>query len=118
MPIVVCVMCLHMKTQDYLGTIDPDAAIQMNPEDYLSDDDLAANSLHVLDCMRLFAIVFLFHNPYFTTCVGCVGRCWHACKYSAGMGAPRHRALTRSSRCPLPVQADSSARAATTLSLT
>lgn len=57
------VMCLHMKTQDYLGTIDPDAAIQMNPEDYLSDDDLAANSLHVLDCMRLFCQCIPISQP-------------------------------------------------------
>jgi len=42
----------QIARQDYLGTIDPDAAIQMNPEDNLSADDLAANSLHVLDCMQ------------------------------------------------------------------
>ena len=37
--------------QDYLGVIDPDAPIVMKPEIYLSDDDISANSLHVLDCM-------------------------------------------------------------------
>ena len=30
--------------------IDKDAPIVMKPEDYLVDDDLSANSLHVLDC--------------------------------------------------------------------
>ena len=30
--------------------IDKDAPIVMKPEDYLADDDLSANSLHVLDC--------------------------------------------------------------------
>ena len=41
------------ECQDYLGVIDPDAAIVMNPDDQLSDDDLSANSLHVLDCIFL-----------------------------------------------------------------
>jgi hypothetical protein len=36
--------------QDYLGVIDPNNAIVMKPEDYLSEGDLAAVNLHVLDC--------------------------------------------------------------------
>ena len=44
--------CAHspLHPQDYLGVIDKDAPIVMKPEDYLADDDLSANSLHVLDC--------------------------------------------------------------------
>lgn len=38
------------RLQDYLGPIDPNAAVVMKPEDYLSDADLAAVNLHVLDC--------------------------------------------------------------------
>lgn len=39
--------------QSYLGVIDPNADIVMQPEDYLSPDDLAAVNLHVLDCEYL-----------------------------------------------------------------
>ena len=58
-PLADAMILMRCLAQDYLGVIDPNAAIVMKPADYLSDDDLAAVNLHVLDCMF---VLFIFSS--------------------------------------------------------